>query len=271
MQLAAARATRIDIGSTASWEYSGQGATIVLVHGFRGDHHGLSAIAGALSEYRVLIPDLPGYGKTPPLESHDLDSYGKWLIDYLDQVGDCVVLGHSFGSLVLANAYSQGLDVNTAVLLNPITTTADQTPGGMLAAAYYRLCRLGLIGSYLMRSALVVRGMSIAMATSWDLKLRSFIHGQHLRYFSSYATDKVVQEGFRAANQGNVIEYQKTLPKNLLLIAGTKDKIAPIQNTRELAQKTRATLKELPVGHLTHYETPFEVGVLVTEFLEGND
>ena len=51
-------------------------------------------------DYEVLIPDLPGYGKTPELKKHDLESYADWLINLVDQIGpDVVVLGHSFGSL----------------------------------------------------------------------------------------------------------------------------------------------------------------------------
>jgi pimeloyl-ACP methyl ester carboxylesterase len=32
-----------------------------MIHGFRGDHHGLQLFADALPEYRVIIPDLPGF------------------------------------------------------------------------------------------------------------------------------------------------------------------------------------------------------------------
>ena len=68
-KLAASRAERSDVFNTATWHYQGAGRTIILVHGFRGDHHGLSAIAGALGDHHVVIPDLPGYGKTAPVDT----------------------------------------------------------------------------------------------------------------------------------------------------------------------------------------------------------
>jgi pimeloyl-ACP methyl ester carboxylesterase len=109
MALAQSRAHRSDVGTTATWHYPGDGPTIVLVHGFRGDHHGLSAIAGALHDFNVVIPDLPGYGRSPVFAgTHDLDAYGRWLITFLAELGgNPYVLGHSFGSLIALEAASR--------------------------------------------------------------------------------------------------------------------------------------------------------------------
>lgn len=269
MRRAKARATRSDVGATASWSYSGQGPTIVLVHGFRGDHHGLSAIAGALADYRVLIPDLPGYGKSAELKGeHNLKNYAEWLIDYVGPLGpEVVVAGHSFGSLVVAQAHALGLKTKATVLINPITTTASASLSGKLAGLYYKLGEMGWLGSYLLRSAFVVRLMSVSMTTAKSWSLRSFIHNQHLSYFSNYASDRVALEGFQAANSSNVLEFSESLPTNLLLIAGERDLIAPLPGQIALQKATGAKLETLSVGHLTHYETPSEVADLISDFL----
>ena len=34
--------------------------TILVIHGFRGDHHGLLRVADQLPEMRLIMPDLPG-------------------------------------------------------------------------------------------------------------------------------------------------------------------------------------------------------------------
>lgn len=272
MRLAQARAERRDVGTTATWHYAGAGPTIVFVHGFRGDHHGLSAIAGGLDGFNIVIPDLPGYGKTPAFEGvHDLDAYAKWLVGFVSELGGKpYILGHSFGSLVVARAHELGLNSSATVLLNPITTTAANTAAGKLAALFYKIGKLGRPGSYLLRSALVVRGMSMGMATTRSLKLRSFIHDQHLTYFSNYVEDRVAQEGFSAANNSNVLDYAKTLPAALLVIAGEKDIIAPLAGQLRLQKSTGGRLETIPVGHLTHYESPNEVAALVREFVAGS-
>jgi pimeloyl-ACP methyl ester carboxylesterase len=269
MAMADERSNRRDVGSTATWHYPGEGETVVLIHGFRGDHHGLSAIAAAMPSLNVVIPDLPGYGHSPLLEGeHNLENYGRWLIEFLAELGGSpVVVGHSFGTLVVGSAIAQGLNPKSVVLLNPITLTASDTAPGRLAHSFYTLGKFGRLGSYLLRSALVVRGMSIAMATTKNLKLRSFIHNQHLTYFSNYRHDRVALEGFRAANSGNLMDWTELLPKGMLVIAGMKDIIAPIENQRLFAALVSARLEVLNVGHLTHYEIPLEVGELIVDYL----
>ncbi|MEY4990714.1 MAG: hypothetical protein RIS08_940 [Actinomycetota bacterium] len=239
---------------------------MILIHGFRGDHNGLSAIAGALAEHHVVIPDLPGYGKSPVLAGeHNLENYAHWLTEFVTNFEDPIVLGHSFGSLVVSKSWGLGMKQPT-VLLNPISTTQGDSVGGKLASLYYRLGSIGALGSALLRSTMVVRAMSMVMATSWDLKLRSFIHDQHHRYFSNYRSDAVALEGFKAASSGNVLDYVDQAPQHLLLIAGAKDSIAPLTGQLELQRRTGAELRTLDCGHLTHYETPFEVGLIVAEF-----
>jgi pimeloyl-ACP methyl ester carboxylesterase len=270
------RASRSNIGDTAIWTYRAvePKGKILLIHGFRGDHHGLEAIAGALADYEVLIPDLPGYGKSKSLSGiHDLNAYGAWLKQLCDQLpGLSLVLGHSFGSLVVANGLSQGLEVNNVALLNPITTRSSEQKdfANGLSTWFYRFCsKTGEFGSLLLRSPLIVRGMSMVMATSKQLKVRSFIHGQHAKHFSSYVEDRVAFEGFEAASRGCVLDYVDSLPSNLLLIAGEKDLIAPLHNQISLHLKVEGSRLEIipSVGHLTHYECPLIVADLLAEQL----
>lgn len=273
------RARREDFGDTATWRYSSDtdAKRILLVHGFRGDHHGLEAIAGALPDFEVSIPDLPGYGKTLPFsELHSLENYGRWLVElYARLPQDTVVLGHSFGSLVVSKALELGLPAAKVILLNPISTRSeDQADLANKAARWFYgfTEKTGAAGSLLLRSPLIVRGMSMVMATSKNLKLRSFIHSQHARFFSSYTSDKVAWEGFRAASSGNVSDYVEFFPENTLLIAGEIDSIAPLKGQIALKSKLPEAQLEViaAVGHLTHYERPLEVATLVRDFVVSN-
>jgi pimeloyl-ACP methyl ester carboxylesterase len=270
------RCARKDIAGTAVWHYptAQPKANLLLVHGFRGNHFGLSAIAGALIDYNVLIPDLPGYGKSPALVGeHSLDNYGKWLVALIGELpGEWIVLGHSFGSLVVSNALSHGLRPSAIVLQNPITTRASEQidPANRLARFFYAACgKMGAVGSALLRSSVVVRVMSIAMATSKSPSLRSWIHAQHHQHFSCYVHDRVAMEGFAAASAGNVLDYADHFQAPTLLIAGEKDSIAPLQR-QVLAQLKipGSALEVIPkVGHLTHYESAATVAKLIDEFV----
>ena len=243
---------------------------MLLIHGFRGDHHGLLGVAGALPQVRFTIPDLPGFGKTPALDSeHNLENYGSWLVDFVKASGDYdLILGHSFGSLVVASGFSQGLAIEKVALQNPITTRASEagSRANKLADRYYELGSRD--GSNLLTSQLVVRGMSIALAKTKNLGVRRFIHKQHSSYFSVFESNRVVAEGYQAASRGNVLDFADHLPAKLLAIAGDRDVVAPIDGQLELARVTGADLRVLNgVGHLTHYERPSEVATHLSEYL----
>src|SRR5690606_7682380 len=105
-------------GRTAYWVYGPETAserepvTVIAVHGFRGEHHGLEPVLAYLPEVRVIAPDLPGFGESPPLpgRTHDLDEYAQWLREFAASVAPgAVILGHSFGSIVVSAAVAGGL------------------------------------------------------------------------------------------------------------------------------------------------------------------
>ena len=66
---------------TVWWEYGDSDATttILAVHGFRGEHHGLEPVAAFLPGVRFVMPDLPGFGETPSIPglTHDIDTYTR--------------------------------------------------------------------------------------------------------------------------------------------------------------------------------------------------
>jgi len=269
-RLAELRLKRRDVGSTATWHLGDGGPRVLLIHGFRGDHHGLLGVAGALPQVRFTIPDLPGFGKTPALDSeHNLETYGSWLVDFVKASGDYdLILGHSFGSLVVASGFGKGLAVEKVALQNPITTRASEagSRANKLADRYYELGSRD--GSNLLTSQLVVRGMSVALAKTKNLGVRRFIHKQHSSYFSVFESNRVVAEGYQAASRGNVLDFADHLPAKLLVIAGDRDVVAPMDGQLELARVTGADLRVLKgVGHLTHYERPSEVATCLSEYL----
>jgi pimeloyl-ACP methyl ester carboxylesterase len=265
------RSSRSDVGQTANWIVRGDGPRILFVHGFRGDHHGLLPIAGALMEAEIWAPDLPGYGKTPELMTeHNLEAYGAWLRNFISEAGEFdLVLGHSFGTLVTSAALQQGLRAKT-VLLNPITSRATEI-GGLGQRMAERYYKLGERSPALLAAAPVVRGMSVLLTKSPRPQIRSFAHQQHSRHFSSYRSPRVVTEGFKAASSGSVFDYLDGLSGELLLIAGERDIVAPVRKTIELHKLLPNSQLEVisKVGHLTHYETPSEVAEVVTRFVKG--
>jgi pimeloyl-ACP methyl ester carboxylesterase len=286
------RAVDIDGERTAYWQYGAEdaGTVVVLVHGFRGDHHGLEPVAARLAvaeNVRVLAPDLPGFGISAPFRGHphDIGGYATWLRRFLAAtVGGSgarfVLLGHSFGSIVVsammagAGSPLEHPEPDQVVLVNPIGAPALSGPRAVftrLAIFYYWLAdalpqRLGFA---LLRNAGIVRIMSEAMAKTHDRALRGWIHDQHARYFSAFANREVVLEAFMASVSHDVSEYAAAIATPTLLIAADGDDITPLSTQhrlRGLFPDARLHVIE-GVGHLVHYEAPEEAAREVLGFI----
>ncbi|MBO1268427.1 alpha/beta fold hydrolase [Arthrobacter cavernae] len=282
------RASDLDLdgSNVAYWSYepvnpTAQTRTILVIHGFRGDHHGLLRVVDQLPEMRIIMPDLPAFGSSEPFlrDEHTVERYGRFISAFMAALGlgpDTVLLGHSFGSIIAGHftATHPGA-VHPLILVNPIAAPALEGPKGLmtrLAVLYYQVSaklprRLGLA---VLRNRAIVRIMSVTMAKTQDKQLRAFVHGQHDAYFSAFADRKSLLESFRASVSGNVAEIAEQLTLPVLLIAGEKDEIATLPDQHKLLDRLPdGTLEVIPgVGHLIHYETPAPAAAAIRTFLE---
>jgi pimeloyl-ACP methyl ester carboxylesterase len=266
-------------GSTSTWTYGPDDAprTVVLLHGLRGDHHGLEPIVAHLDGMRVVVPDLPGFGGSPPLphDRHDIDGYAAWARDLLGSVGgDVVLAGHSFGSVVATAAVAAGARPERLVLVNPIATSALAGPRvamTQLTVLYHRAAAAlpERAGTALLRHRAITRVASMAMVTTPDRALRGWIHAEHDRYFSTFADRRVLLEAFHASVEHDVAEFAAGVAVPVLLVAAERDDIAPPASQHELVGRfADARLVMVPgTGHLAHYEAPAAVAAAIGAFL----
>ncbi len=282
-QLAAIPVERREVevlgATTAYWVYGPADAahTILAVHGFRGEHHGLEPVVAQLPDVRVVMPDLPGFGETAPIpgRTHDLELYADWLRAFSAATAPgAVVLGHSFGSIVASAAVAAGLETPRLILVNPIGAPALEGPRGILTrlAVFYYWAGAALpkgLGDALLRNGIVVRVMSVSMTKTKDAALRSFVHDQHDTYFSRFADRDVLHDAFVTSVSHDVTEFAPSITVPTLLIAAVQDDITPIEAERRLARLfSDAVLVEIDgVGHLIHYETPEPAAAAIRDFL----
>lgn len=252
--------------------------TIVMIHGYRGNHRGLEAIVGGLGDYRVLVPDLPGFGESSELSSvHTLDAYANWLEQFLSELGlisTANLVGHSFGTLVVGR-YASTRDCKSIVLINPVSGPALSGPRAFLTritSAFYHLSNLlpQSIGGWLLRNPIAVMVMSTVMAKTKDRKLRSWIHKQHLSNFSDFTTVRVATEGYDASISSDLSVMAPSITTPVLIVAAELDDITAIEIQREVVKLyPRAKLAEISnVGHLVHYEAPEQAANYIRAFIE---
>jgi len=264
--------------STRYWDYGPLDAsrTIVICHGYRGDHHGLEPVVAKLPGIRIVSPDLPGFGGSTPMtgEAHSIDGYAHWFAAFVDALGlhGAVVLGHSFGSIVTTHAVAAGLTPPGLVLVNPIASDPAKVGGAGVTRLYYGLARRlpERVGRALLAAPLIVTVMSRTLVKTPDRALRRWIHQEHHRYFSTFSDVRTVAEGFDASLSRQVGDAAAGVAVPTLLIAGAVDHIAPVAGARETVRRfPDGRLVELPgVGHLIHYEAAEGAAAAITDFLD---
>ncbi|STX28744.1 alpha/beta hydrolase [Legionella beliardensis] len=263
---------------TYYWTYGNPHAdtTLVLIHGFRGDHHGLELIAEALNEYRVIVPDLPGFGLSEPFVEHHNHAYTHWLQQFILHIhnqGKVIIFGHSFGTLIVSAALALSLPVDQVILVNPLAETLPRyNPIAQLTVFYYWLA--GILpersGLNLLQSKFIVKAMSKAMIKTKNKKVKKWIHGQHDQHFTNIASKKTILHTFQMIKNHSVSQYAKDISTPCLIIAAEKDNISSPSKQRKLANLSpNIKLHIIPsYGHLLHYEAPEAVAKKIKDFLE---
>lgn len=268
-------------GTTHYWVYGQATAkrTIVIAHGYRGEHHGLEPVIAQLPEVRWIGADMPGFGLSTPLTEvpHDITGYARWLsafVEALGLTGSAIVLGHSFGSIIASRAIADGARPAALILINPIAISGLDGPNKAatkVTVAFYRFARRipRPIGNWLLRHWIVTQFVSSTLAKTRDKQRRRWIHHEHHTYFSTFSSRDVVVEAFEASISTHVGDFAPAIPTPTLLVAAELDDITPIQAVRDLAAAMpNASLTELKdVGHLIHYEVPELAAAAIRRFL----
>jgi pimeloyl-ACP methyl ester carboxylesterase len=108
-RLAGFRERELEWGGTRlRYTVGGDGPPLVLVHGLGGTIENWRALAPPLAaSHRVLVPDLPGHGRSSPLpQARDVDALAAAVLGIADaeNMHGAVWIGHSLGGVVALRA-----------------------------------------------------------------------------------------------------------------------------------------------------------------------
>ena len=239
---------------------AGAGPPVLLLHGFPATGRLWSRVAPALinAGYRVLVPDLVGYGESDAAagEGLDMGRQARWLLELLDALGiaRAVLVAHDVGSaaaqllLSMAPQRVRGLVVLDGVYAGEWAMEAIASIQTWDAADARRLFpvlarRLGKSPD--MREMLTAYegeegGLRLIRAAR-DLDPRQTLHiGATLRRIGAPA----------------------------LVLWGDHDDFLPVDTVaRPLAELLGAALSMLPGGHFTPLDCPQQVATALIDFL----
>lgn len=264
---------------TPYWVYPAstpKAKTVVFFHGYRGNHNGLEAIAGALHDFKVIIPDLPGFGESEGFADNEytMANYAGWAAAFIKalKLEKASIMAHSFGTMVIAQAAGRGLLGTVPItLVNPIArVNRGNVSQAFISPFIPAIAKLGEpVGRAILSSPIFVYVMSVLLAKTKDRKLRSWIHRQHLQYFSMFANTKVIGDGFIAGVKNPVNLWVTKIKNPTLMFITDRDTVTTYADYLELVKEfPSAKVFEIRgIGHLTHYETPNEVAAEIRDFL----
>ncbi|RAP30982.1 Alpha/beta hydrolase fold [Brevibacillus laterosporus] len=252
-------------GKRIAYHKQGEGPVVVLLHGFCGSLLYWEAVMNQLAErYTVIAPDLRGHGDSwSPVGTYTMESFADDLRDLLHHlhVDRISLFGHSLGgyiSLAFASRYQIWLD---HLGLIHSTSLPDDEQGKLNRATGIKTIEEQGITPFVdqLITKLCAPGF-LSQNPKWE--------------------EEIKQMGYETTPEGAIhsLAGMKDRPDRtsvieelscpILLMAGSEDKVIPLQKTFLVHRENVTTVLLEGSGHMGMIETPQQWLTAVTSFLE---
>lgn len=264
-------------GSPLHYAVGGAGSPLVLVHGLGGIIENWCALAPALAErHRVLVPDLPGHGRSALLaEARNLDPLADAALGLAEaeDVRGAVWIGHSLGGVVALRAAVLRPDAVRGVVLAAAAGIGSASRAAQVTLAVLGATRPGrLIAPFRQAWAHSRIGRRIAFgwwgaADSGALEphiAEAFLLGPSLHTDTRQAARALLVSDPRA-------ELDRVTCPCLCLWGASDNWVGP-EDGMEYARRLRAPLRTIAgCGHLLIGERPDACLAAIEEFVDSLD
>jgi pimeloyl-ACP methyl ester carboxylesterase len=216
----------------------------------------------ALAGKRVLIPDLPGYGQTPPLRPYSLAGVQQMIEDGLLERGvrEAAVVGYSMGVWrALSLAVAGRVRATKVVCLAGDAFWSDEDKA--LLGGFVQLLRSNAPLPDIMPTRMVSPSFLESHPESAD-EVRAWLDAAPL--------DVIADELEAIAREGEDLRPRlRTLECPVLVRVGELDVAAPPERARSLVESLRqGTLQIVPgMGHAWPIEDPIATSAAIARFL----
>jgi 3-oxoadipate enol-lactonase len=245
---------------TINFDQHGHGIPLVLVHGFPLDGRMWDAVIPALSKtHRVIVPDLPGFGRSPAGPPFSIDSLADALLARLDAVEavPCVLAGLSMGGYIaLSFALRRGL------MLVDTRAESDTPQGRMAREEMIRLVRA--FGSDAIADKMLPRLIAPETASKHPEVVSS------LRKIMESCSPAAIEHALAAMrDRPDRTPDLASIAAPTLILVGDADAITPPSIAREMGQRIQhSEVRVIPgAGHMSPMEQPAEVSRVMLEWL----
>ena len=240
----------------------GKGFPLVLVHGFLGSSKMWEPQIDFFKDnFRVITPDLPGFGKSNKAKLHSsIQSISKVILECLKEkkVKKFHLLGHSMGGMIVQEMAKKGGDKISKLVCYSTGPRGDM-PGRFETVDQSR--------ENFKKNGLEITAKNIAK--TW------FIKGEHAKYFDICidAVKKISMEtadnSLVAIKNWNGVDTLKNIKNKTLIIWGNKDKsynLEQIQTLENNIENSKLIIFK-NCAHNVHLEQPDQFNKTIKDFL----
>ena len=240
----------------------GKGFPLVLVHGFLGSSEMWRPQIHFFKDYfRVITPDLPGFGKSNEVKSHNsIQSIANLLLDCLEEkkLDKFYLLGHSMGGMVVQEMAKKDRD-KILKLVCYSTGSRGEMPGRFETVEQSR--------ENLKKKGLKVMAKNIAK--TW------FIKGEDAKYFDicieagKQTSMESADNALIACKNWNGVDTLKNIKNETLIVWGDQDKsynLEQIQILEHNIENSKLIIFK-NCAHNVHLEQPGQFNNTVKDFL----
>jgi len=240
----------------------GSGFPLVLVHGFLGSSEMWEPQINFFKNYfRVIAPDLPGFGKSKEVKSHNsIQSIANLLLKCLEEkkIDKFYLLGHSMGGMVVQEmAKKSGNKISKLICYS--TGPRGEMPGRFETVDQSR--------DNLKKNGLEIMARNIAK--TW------FVKGENAKYFDicinagKQASIETVDNALIAFKNWNGVDTLKNIKNKTLIVWGDKDKSYNLEQIKTLEKNipNSSLIVFNNCAHNVHLEEPEKFNNTIKNFL----
>jgi len=244
----------------------GAGPTVLMLHGIGGGHLSFAPQVETLasSGYRAVAWDMPGYGRSAPIEPYNFKGLAQSCITLIEALkcGDVVLVGHSMGGMVAQEVMARRPELVSKLVLCG-TSPSFGKPDGEWQREFIAQRTAPLDAGKSMAELAEVLVPQIVGPGSLPEGVRLATHCMSLVPASTYR---------RALEALVTFDRRANLPLiqiPTLVVAGEHDPNAPPSMMKKMADAiARSTYLEMRgIGHLQNLEAPDEFDGLLLNFL----
>ena len=240
----------------------GKGFPLILIHGFLGSSKMWEPQINFFKNYfRVITPDLPGFGKSNKAKSHNnIQSIANLLMDCLEKkkIDKFHLLGHSMGGMVAQEMVKEyGNKIVKLIFYG--TGPRGEMPGRFESVDQSR--------KNLKKKGLEITAKNIAK--TW------FVKKENAKYFDicieagKQTSTKAVDDALIAFKNWNGINTLKNIKNETLIVWGDQDKsynLEQIKTLKKSIKKSKLVIFK-NCAHNVHLEQPNQFNKTIKNFL----